>query len=447
MKYISSIAVCAALPLFLVITLSCGDRTVVARAGEHEITTGEFFRWLEARGDDARTVLRSKQEQRLKLRRLALELLIVDEAGRAKYDRSDDFVFLMAYLERNFCSGYCEERMARDGWFEGEVAEVREIGVSPGTDAGKNERIREHLAGIAAGIRAGVPLDRAVAMNGAVKLTAPVIYICPGLKDTEYTDVVFSLSEGEAAALPVESESRLYLPVMMKKYRVNPDNFETVVRDEGPRSLMKPLLVQRTIDFLTRSLRLSGDVVDNTSAAGDGLPDALLFSAGDVKFTGADLDRLLRLVYAGKGAGRAIEPVSKKMRIDWAESVLTELLFCRYACGRGICDDDRYGEAWKANRRHAIVNRYVDEVILSGVTVTADDIMKEYGRGNEMITRAKQKNIIPRNTAAMPPLSLLWNRIHDDLLQRKKNDAKRRWEAELLMRKGFSVVESELLGI
>ncbi|MBN1533918.1 MAG: hypothetical protein JXA20_14710 [Spirochaetes bacterium] len=432
------------LAILLLFALPCGcarEGTVMARYGNREITRGMLVRWLQGRSDDVDAVMSRKEEQRRKLKRLALELITVDEAKRAGYDRNEDFLFLLRFVERNFCADYYWKTLSRDGWYEGDVVRVREYAVTPGDGPAPDALAREIIGELRSGVAPEAVLRHT---GGRVKVSES--FLARGDRGEDYDRVVFHLGHGAVAPEPVVTAGTTAVVVLLQRLHPDRDTIGDLIGDSGDRRAVRKSLLSRAREGMESRLLRAGGVWDNTAAADSADPTTVLFRASGEQFTVSDLSRVLRLVYMKKNGMLHIRDIPAKIRHDWARSILLDTVLFNEALGRGVCATEAYREAWEVNRQHSLAAGYLDDIVLSSVMATEAEARRDYDKMLAIMRRARIRGGTPSAGSGLVPFHRAKDAILAQIRDRKRMESRTAWESELLRRARFSIVESALGG-
>ncbi len=435
----------AGLVLLLLCAAGCaGQDSVMARTGGTAITRGEFLHWLEGRGDDVDAVMLRKAEQRRKLKRMALEILTIREAEKAGYHRSDNFNFLIKFVEKSFCADFYERKLDREGWFEGDAAKIRVVGFRP--DAAPIPALKS-AESLARELNGGAPLERAVKKTGFAVSSPVVKFVVRGMTGAEIPDELFSAKIGATFSGPAVADGRAGVVTLLDRRHLDRDNFDSFGVSGPAAEAMRKFLRMRMKDCLERRLLAESDVIDAAAQASRGAAETVIFSIGGDVFTVSDLNRVLSGVYLARNKAMGLEDIPAKLRIDWAKQILAEGLIYREASRKGICATEEYARMWEINRRHALASGYMDDVILSKVTVTPAEVRRDYDMMLAIMERSRKKGIISPAGVSVNSFEKAMGAIKAQIRDRKRMVFRQSWEEDLLKREGFSVIESELRGI
>ena len=316
-----------------------GDVLATYKGGQ--ITRGEFYEWLDARRMPKDAIIKNKTQQKTNLERFFIERLIVQEARKAGYEKSEDFQFLKTQAVRNFYGQYMSKLLSTEGKFSEDAAKVRIIKLMA-----KNYRIdnnkRQNLSGGELESAVNEKMEKARSIIGELdkggsfdelakkysddfskRKGGDIGYIIAGMRGEDFSNAVFAVKKGTYTKEPVRIGNAVYVIKVDDTVKLTEDNIEKVIDDKTQQIGLKRRLAYNAANRLQEDLMKSKDVVNNTETVAFNNPAAVIYKVGGMDYTVTNLNKLLDFIMSKrKKMGRVDMPLEEKMKRELSKRIL-----------------------------------------------------------------------------------------------------------------------------
>lgn len=437
---------------------------VLATYKDGQITRGDFYAWMDARKMAREAILKKKSQQKSNLERFAVEKLAVREAVQAGFDKTEDFIFLKKFAEKNFYSQFMGRLMSEEDDFEEKAAKARIIKLTvKNYRTGNNRREKltekemdaaieekmERARSLVGELERGVSFEDLAKANSddySKRKGGDIGYVIEGMRGDDFSRAVFSVKPGEFTREPIRSGNAVYIIKVEEVVTLTPNNIEKVIEDKAQAMGMKRRLVFNSTQRMQDKLLKAKDVENNIDAANLSDGKALLFRVGTGEFMVEDLNKLIAFIEKKrKTMGRAAAPMDERMKRELARRILREDVLMREARKKGVDKDEAFARDLDFFIKYNLAGTYETEAVLAGITVTPAEVMDYYQKNRDrMYTRNKKQGA--QTVKTVVPFTDVKQSIERRLLDMKKSEKRKAWVAELLSKNNFKIDESELEG-
>jgi len=449
----------------IILTFACkSENDVLATYKDGNVTRGNLYEWIEARKLGKKGILEKKSRQKSKLKNIVVGRLAALEAQKNGYDKSDDFKRMMMLKKRNYTAGYLKKKIRKDAAFSEEVVKVRLIKLLvKDFKMEKNKRIklksreleqrfsekekeaREIIKQISEGADFA-EIAKLKSQDYSKKKGGDIGFIARNMKGPEFSQSAFSLKEGAYTTDPVRIRNGIYILKAEKKTVITDKNIGDVIDDEAQVKRMKRRLLVNNSRKLIDKLAKSEDVVQSFDKVGSRNKSSVLFKIGSMQFTLGQLNSTIDFIYSKRARpGQKMKQIDDKRKKSYAERIFREELLEREVLKKGLDKDPEFIKEWNFYKALNLANGYKNDVVLSGIKVTKEEVRSDYQKNKDkMYTKRLKKG--KKTTNKVRPFSEVKDRIEYMLLSRKKASEKRKWERKILSDNQLRIDESKLEG-
>lgn len=445
--------------------ISCkraGDALATYKGGQ--ITRGEFYEWLEARRMPKDAIIKNKSQQKTNLERFFIEKLIIQEARKAGYEKSEDFQFLKNQAVRNFYGQYMSKLLSTEGKFSEDAAKVSIIKLTA-----KNYRIdnnkRQNLAGGELESAVNEKMEKARSIIGELdkggsfdelakkysddfskRKGGDIGYIIAGMRGEDFSNAVFAVKKGTHTKEPVRIGNAVYVIKVDDTVKLTEDNIEKVIDDKTQQIGLKRRLAYNAAIRLQDNLLKGKDIVNNTETVAFNNPAAVIYKIGETEYTVANLNKLLDFIMSKrKKMGRVDMPLEEKMKRELSKRILREEVLMREAKKRGIDKEEKFKKELQYFIDYNLSGTYESEVFLADVKVTPQEVGEHYKKNLErMYTRSINEG--GKTIKKIIPFGEVSQSIERRLSDEKRAEKRKTWVADMISKNNFKIDESELEG-
>jgi len=457
----------AVLFVSLLLSVNCNrESDILATCKDESITRGEFYKWIEAKHFVKDSVLKAKKKQKNKLRMMMIEGLAVKRARNEGFDKADNFKNLANLAKESQLMRvlYDKEIKAKTNFTEKAVKikhilfRVKDYKVEKNkrvmlskADIEKNSskvmvKVKEVLQKLEKGEKFE-ELAKKYSDDFSKKKGGEIGYILRDMMPAEYSDVAFSLGEGEYTKEPVKLSKGIYIIKVEEKAELTEKNIDDVLENKAQASKIKSKIIRQHANDYVNKLMNAEDVKKSFDKVSSKNKKDILFNVGEMAFTVQDLDERVEL-YMGKSMG-ASNRKSVKVTDDQKRGLLKNIfkfeVLKRVAISKGLDKDPKYLQEMSAKVNSILSREYMKKVGETEVVITKEEMKAEYNKNKDrryykMVTKNKKRE------KKVEPFSKVKDRITKVLQNRKRSEKIRLWKDELLKECGFKVEEAKLEG-
>ncbi len=437
------------------------DSDVLASWNEGKITRGDFREYLEIRKIPEKSVFSSIDSQKGRLRQIAVEKMTVQKAVDSGLDRSADYIKFTDFNRKAFMSESFKKHLYETSPFEEEAVRVSVIRLKvrqavPGKNGAKNyadekaqtaEKLQQAQQ-IMDKITAGLSFESAAEESSedvSRKKGGDLGFITRKSREADFTDLVFSMNEGEIKG-PVKLSSGVYIIKLTEKSVLTDKNISSAVKDEKDAKRLSAHLRAEGARKKIDELKHADDVSDRISSAKFSKPDDVLFSVADNVFRVQDLNDILRILETVFDSGK----LTDDRKAELAEAFMEREILYRAAAAQGMDKDPQISAQWNAICSSILAAFYRNINVFADVEVTESMIRKEYASYvksyNEMKnSRMKQKGFRKADLPKLESYEEMKGQIRQYFAGNQKAEKNRKFEEQLLEQSGFTVNEDQLV--
>jgi len=447
--------------IFIIFYSGCkGENDILVTYNKGQITRGEFYNWIKFRKMSKASVLKKKSQQRRKLQHIALNRLTVIEAGKSGYDKSDDFLYIMSHVKRNYYANYLLKKMRKEGSFNEKTAHVKIIKlIVKNYKIDKNRRLKlnknelknevqkklDEAGSIISKLGKGEDFEKLAIQYSedfSKKKGGDIGYISRGMRRPEFTDAVFSLKKGEHLKEPVEISNSIYIIKIEDMFQLTEKNIKTYINDKEQRKRVSGQLKMLSLKRFKKDLMNADDIINRINLVEANNPSSLIIGVGEFKFSVADLNKFIGFIKK-INIGRN-KNFDKRMKKRLVGNILRDQVLMREALKRHLDKEPEFINDLHYYRGYNLAGAYKNSII-SDITVSHKEMMDSYNRNRESVYTRKMKkgNKIIKKV-------IIFNEARDGikrkLLSAKRNSKIKKWDSELLKKNNFKIFEDELEG-
>lgn len=439
-----------------------GDVLATYKGGQ--ITRGEFYDWMEAHKLPKEAIIKKKAEQKSNLERFAMERLVVQEARKVAFDKSEDFVFISSLATRGFYAQYLGKLISTDGKFSEDAVRARIIKFNVRnykidknnraklSDAEQAEAFKEKMEkakSVVAELNKGASFEelaKKYSEDFTKRKGGDTGYLIEGMRGEDFSKAVFAVKKGEYTREPVKIGNAVYIIKVEDRVSVTNDNLENVIEDKNQQMGLKRRLMYNASVRLQDRLLKSKDVVNNCDTFSVNDPASLIYKVGKTEFKTADLNKVIDFIMGKRRKmGRPDMPVDEKMKRELAKRFLREEVLMAEAKKRGIDKEEKFKNELKYFIDFNLASAYESEVALANITATPQDIRDYYNKNlDRMFTRVLNEG--GKNVKKVIPFEEARKNLERRMYDIKRSEKRKTWMAELLSSNNFKIDESELEG-
>ena len=227
------------------------DGDVLAGYKGGQITRGEFKEWLAGRRIPEEAVFDSIENQKTRLRDMAVERLLLIDARKSGFDKSDDFKRVIDEFSRDaFMAEFYRKKLRDNEKFEEEVCRLYVIKLRVKEYVTENNRSRplsaaeiereyekrEQEAGeFIAQLNAGADFAELAKNNSddySKEKGGDIGFITKDSPEQKFAEVAFSLKAGEFTQKPIRQKGGVFILKAGERRIVNNDNIKKVIDDK-----------------------------------------------------------------------------------------------------------------------------------------------------------------------------------------------------------------------
>lgn len=448
--------------LFLTSCKMSGDKLATYEGGS--ITRGEFKDWLDAMHFSKESVLKDKNQQKNRIKQMGLDRIILIEAVNAGFDKHPDTEEILKMAKRNFTANFYRKQLKEKMPFKEEAIKLKIIKLLvKNYKIENNKRVilsqpeleKEYKLKTDTAIKIIDELNSGKSFDDMVKLysddpskknAGDIGYITKEMKSSEFWSAASALEKGGYTKIPLKAENSIYIIKCEDKRELTEKNIGDIIKDENQRNSIKNRLQVRLGKNYEDSLFKAPGVTFNEKAVNSNDPDAVLFIVDNTVFKKKDLENLLNFIFKKRGE-RALQAmkVDDKIRKDIADKLFREEVLQKDAIAKGADKDPKYSSEWEFFRNYTIIGGYKNDIVMNDISVTPEEIKTEYEKNREAaFTSVEKKN--GADVKKIIPFETVKDRIESSILNRKRSEKRRVWEAEMLKKYKFTLIESKLEG-
>ncbi|HOO72212.1 MAG TPA: peptidylprolyl isomerase [Spirochaetota bacterium] len=448
----------------LLFSFGCkGKNDVIVTYKSGTVTRGQFYDWLDANRFPRENILKKKSQQQNKLKKMVLDILAAEEAKKAGYDKSEDYLFLFSLLKPNFYGGYLKKKLTEDATFKEEIAKISMIKLYvKDYKIDKNRRIKLSAAEVQRVVDEKMnnarsiiqELERGGSFSDLAKKYSDdyskkdggdIGYISSDMKGPEFSAAAFSLKKGEYTREPVKIGNSIYIIQLNERREVTEDSIEDVVEDKTKAQRMMRAIQRNKSKGIEEKLSKAADVEDHIDLVSSKNPATVLFKIGNDAYTVADLNKLI--VYIDKKRKNKTDKskVDDNIKKQMLQKLFNEKLLYREAIKTGLDKDEAFMNSWKVFEINSLSGAYKSDVLMEGITVTPKEVRDEYDKNKDRLYTRKKK-VGGKTVKTVMPFSEVKGRIEYILSNKKKSQKRKEWEDNLFKVNDVKIIESELEG-
>ncbi len=440
------------------------DGDIFAVYNEGNISRGEFYKWLESRRYTKATVLQQKVDQKIKLRQLAIDKLSYNEALKAGFDKNMDLAEILELSRENFMSGFFIRKQKNNLEFNEKGVRVKIIKLTiKNFKMENNKRVNFSKSEQEAEIknqegRVSEIIEKLGTNESFEKLAleysddpskmkgGDLGYIMAGMREPQVVNAAFVLKPGEFTRAPVRVNDSIYFIKAEDRKEISDKNIESIIGDKSKADAIKKRFQFNRGRMIENDLVNASDVKNNIENAKFRDENEVLFQIGGQDFKYSHFIKIFEFNNKKrKDSSSSPGSMAIEKKKQFSKRILSQKLIMREALKQGMDRDIDFLAEWNNIRIFTIGNEYLNSILYNDLKVTEPEIKEEYERNKDRAYRKK----IARGTASVDevqPLGEVRERILSMLTDRKKSQARKNWEEEILKKSGFKIHDDRLEG-
>jgi parvulin-like peptidyl-prolyl isomerase len=406
--------------LFFFILVACKmNSTVLAEYRGGKITSSDFYEWLNLQeecptcggsggGFNAKEIQNGDPEVKKNLLEMYfLNKVINEEVKNKGLDKTDEYRFATEQGTEAFFEKTLYKKLILDNVkFSEPAVRISQIylAVNPVKNVnGKvmpmpvdeiNAEYDKAMArgeGIIASLNKGANFAELVKINSSIKDTGnggDIGYQTKGTLPANYAEAAFSLKDGESSKKPIKvlpSTARntpigVYIIKVTEKKEINEKNIDKLIPNKAIQAAIFNSYAGPAESQYIKNLQSASDVEVHYDKIGSKNKNDLLFKVADIRFTEADLDRLINLNYKRMEDDPRIEKlpvISVEQKRVIVQNEYFYNLLKRDADNKGITKDPEFIKKVNAEKENQISQEYVRQYT-KGIKVTEDEMRKVF---------------------------------------------------------------------
>ncbi len=450
------------MPLVLLSCKMSGDKLALYEGGF--ITRGEFHDWLDLMQFSKESVLKDKNQQKNRIKQMGMDRITLIEAKNAGYDKNPETEEILKLAKRNFTANFYRKQIKEKMQFKEEALKLKLIKlIVKNYKIEKNNRVnlteaelekefsikKETAAKIIAELNSGKTFDDMVKLyseDSSKKNGGDTGYITKEMRSSDFWNAAASLKKGDYTKSPVKADNSIYIIKCDDKRELTEKNIGDIIKDENQRNSIKNRLQMALGKNYEESLMKESGVNYYENAINSQDPEAVLYTVQNIVFKKKDLENLFNLIFKKRGE-RALQSVKldDKIRKDIAGKLFREEVLQKEAFAKGVDKDPKFASEWDFFKNYTIIGGYKNEIIMGDISIPADEIKKEYEKNRETAFTTIEK-VNGADFKKIVPFETVKDRIESSLLNRKRSEKRRIWEADIIKKYKFALNESKLEG-
>ncbi len=450
----------------IVLSLGCkGKNDVLVSYKGGEITRKEFYDWIDIRKFPRDSILKNKQQQRNRLKQLAMTEIAVLEAKSEGYDQTDTFQFINRLARRDFTAGFYSKQVRENITFEDDIVRVSMIRLlvrNYRIDNNKRRQLTEaeleqefrkrgdEARGYIGELNNGASFEdmaKKVSDDYSKKNGGDIGYITRGMRGEDFSDAVFALKEGEYTRQPVRQGNSVFILKAAERATVNDKNIDNVIKDESKRNGIERRLMMDSLKKFTEDLKSREGVVFNQDNAASANPNAVIFNIDDMVFTVKDLNEIIDFIHSRrKGMGPKGNVFNAKIKKDLADKIFMSELLRKEAVQKGIDKEPDFQKEWEHYINYTLSESFMNDAVLSDISVSPQEVLKYYNDNKDTLYTSRQNRGKGQIVTKTVPFAKVKDRIEQMLMNTKVRDARTEWTDRMIKKYDFVLHESKLEG-
>jgi len=438
-----------------------GDVLVAYKDGR--ITRGEFKEWLVARRVPENAVFDSIDNQKARLRDMLVERLVLADARKSGFDKSDDFKRIIDEFSKDaFMADFYRKKLRDNEKFEEDACRLYVIKLRVKEYATENNKSRpltpaefereyekrEQAAGeLIAQLNAGADFAELAKNNSddySKEKGGDVGFITRDNYEQQLAEIVFSLKPGEFTQKPIRHRGGVFILKAGERCLINNDNIKKIIDDEKKAKHLEEILRASSADKYEQSLINAEDVKNNIDSVNFNDKSAVIFEVGDKKITSGYLDDLLSFVGSKMSDSfKNSAKITDDHKKDISRVLLMRTLLVRDALKNGIDKLSDYIKDWNAVYDITLSGLYRNS-LLTDIKVTPEQVRMEYAIQVENAINYN-KNLKPdMRPEKIRPFAEMRERIENMLYTKERSKRFKKYSDDLLNASDFVINENKL---
>jgi peptidyl-prolyl cis-trans isomerase C len=435
---------------------------VLAEFGEGRITRGDFYEWIEMKGMNKESLLKKKNQQKNRIKQMALEQLAIAEAKKAGFDKDEKLLYMAESMKRRSTANFYEKKIREDGVFSEEAVNLRQIkfiiknykvenqkrvDLTPKELEEESAKKMESALNVLKELNAGgkfEELAQKYSEDFTKKNGGLAGFITRDMREPEFSEKVFSMKEGDVSKEPFKTGNAVYIVKIEEKTNLTNKNIDKLIDDKSQAKMMRSRLSGKGITAFHKQLKDEGGYEFKPENIKSADKSAVIFSIDGKKFTAADLKSYIEQNY-DKNHHMKTNPINDEMKTRIVDRLLIEELITRKAVKDQIDKDEKYIKQWQNFYNSMLASEYKKNTLLTDIQVTDAEVRDEYEK-NKTRSYTKREKKGTNVVQVQIPFNEVKDNIKQMLINKKRTLKVRGWEENLLNTAGFTIHENKLEG-
>jgi foldase protein PrsA len=455
--------------LFFGILSSCSQGSdILASSKIKDITREEFYSWLETKNIPKESILESKDQQKDKLRQMALEIFAIDKAKAEGFDKSRGFLAFKERARESTLQKYFSREILSKATFNEPAIRVSYILLSVNRykqdPDNKNRKIRledhevdKRFDELMANAKKLIQrLDKGDSFeklasefseDSTKKGEGDFGYILHNMMPSYFSEPAFSLGKGEYTKTPVKTPKGVYIIKVTDKADLTEKDIDRIIKDKNQRERIKAWLVREFKSDYIRKLMNAEDVEFLYEKGRSYNNTDVIFRVGEKEYTIADLDKNLENRVTQEEREKIYKDgiVADEMKIDYAKNVLQYLVWSRDALRLGVDKRPEYLKELEQKENTLLVAEYIRAITSRSIFISDQEILEEYEKGkeNRYSEKVMENGVMVNRAIAFDDVK---DEIYNELVDKVKQKRGQDWRKQVINEYAFKINETELRG-
>ncbi len=452
---------------FMAIFSCKGDSDVLATYKGGDITRGEFYKWMEAKHVLKDSVLKSKKKQENKLNKMILEIIAGQKAREEGFDKTDQFKDRERLtIEGQLIKRLYEKEISAKVSFKETAIKIKQIliGVKPKRidkdkkgikkPPSKEDMDKEFENAMTKAKEVIEKLDKGEKFEDLAKKYSDhhskmkggdIGWAVPALLPPEFSDVAFTLEEGEYNKEPIKTAKGVFIIKIEDKKEVNEDNINDVIENKSQaKMIINRLQGKNSKDYLDK-LTNAEDVQKFFDKVTSKNKSDVIFKIGDKSYTVKELDSRINMRMSSFRGNKKPPTINDEQKKGLAKNYFRYELLKRDAFKKGIDKEEDYKSQIQMTMNDILSREYMKKKFESEDIVPIQKVKDEYNKNKEK----KYFKMVKKNKKRVKeilPFSKVKDRIERILKRRMGSELREKWKKEILKEYEFELDTSELEG-
>ncbi len=444
------------------------DSDILATYKDGKITRGDFYKWLQDRHSTKESVIKSKSNQKDKIEKMALDLIMIAKAKAEGFDKTEEFQTAREFAMYNILiKRLYEKEIKEKSHFKEPAVKVRSIllrvkeyEIDPKqknrrVNLSKEELEKRYNETITKGKEIIEKLNKGESFEELAKQYSEDFskknggdmgYIVRDMMPPDFSAPAFSLKKGEYTKEPVRTSRGIYIIKVDDTEELTDKNIEKIIENKSQAMRIKNEMSRNYAKSYVDKLVNASDVKYFEEKSLSRNKADVLFKIGDKNYTIADINKWIETRQGGANTGnrQKINITDEQMK-NIAKNYFQSEILKRDALSRGIDKDPEYMKEMQVRTDNVLAREYSNKILNAEIKVTPNEIKEEYEKNKDskyfkMVNKGNKRIKQPES------FNTVKERIEQSLINIKRSEKRKNWLAQLLQEYNYKLDESQLAG-